>query len=503
MMGQQLQQQSKQFTKRKARRQQAILFNLQNTFPTRLTLVLALTVWCWFGTLAYSHHKLALLDDESLLMNVHFGLPKLYGSSKEQKVNNVENSNLDSVTKEHRFLIFEADRLAGQGAGNLMNGLLAVNLIGEEFDRVVCIIPDYSFLLAFELVNATHQQLCDQFFQEHPPEEVSEYGNGREKRIHMVNYQEPPNECKLKKRLESTEDDLKYIYVQANTYPRWRSVPPNYFFQLYRAKQELLDMLPYDANYPPTTVVHLRQEDGLTDKRKGLDEASLEALGNLLASPSPEDANNINDDDNNNIPYLVTNHVYWYDFFELNYGWLHPNWNLVSHSALKKDWGKRNKAFQLDADDKDENDKDDLYEKPEMTIEEREEKERADKKIQDMQLWADWYTILTAQRVYHTHSDFSISATHWAGSDPSRNNESVIWSRTIMGVTISIRNTKTNEYLPGKLNLEKKFGLWTKTMPPMVNRTGSDLHNCNDELKLASGIRRSMGDPLALSSWQD
>jgi hypothetical protein len=28
-------------------------------------------------------------------------------------------------------------------------------------------------------------------------------------------------------------------------------------------------------------------------------------------------------------------------------------------------------------------------------------------------MWADWYTILTAEIVYHTHSDFSISAIHW------------------------------------------------------------------------------------------
>jgi len=28
-------------------------------------------------------------------------------------------------------------------------------------------------------------------------------------------------------------------------------------------------------------------------------------------------------------------------------------------------------------------------------------------------MWADWYTILTAKMVYHTHSDFSISAIHW------------------------------------------------------------------------------------------
>jgi hypothetical protein len=37
-----------------------------------------------------------------------------------------------------------------------------------------------------------------------------------------------------------------------------------------------------------------------------------------------------------------------------------------------------------------------------------------------MQLWCDWYTILNAREVYHTTSDFSASAIHWANIYPSK-----------------------------------------------------------------------------------
>lgn len=37
----------------------------------------------------------------------------------------------------------------------------------------------------------------------------------------------------------------------------------------------------------------------------------------------------------------------------------------------------------------------------------------AGQSVQTMQMLADWYTILTAKEVYHTHSDFSISAVHF------------------------------------------------------------------------------------------
>mmetsp|Transcript_60348 Transcript_60348/g.148079 ORF Transcript_60348/g.148079 Transcript_60348/m.148079 type:complete len:202 (-) Transcript_60348:195-800(-) len=32
---------------------------------------------------------------------------------------------------------------------------------------------------------------------------------------------------------------------------------------------------------------------------------------------------------------------------------------------------------------------------------------------QGMQMWSDWYTLLNSKLIYHTHSDFSISAARW------------------------------------------------------------------------------------------
>ena len=39
---------------------------------------------------------------------------------------------------------------------------------------------------------------------------------------------------------------------------------------------------------------------------------------------------------------------------------------------------------------------------------------------QPLQMWSDWYTIFHAQRVYHIHSHFSLSAVHWKNNGPSQ-----------------------------------------------------------------------------------
>lgn len=154
---------------------------------------------------------------------------------------------------------------------------------------------------------------------------------------------------------------------------RWPLVPDNLFFIYYRPKKDFLDILPYDPESPPTTVVHLREPDGSSDYRKGLDPESLKALGEALPSDT----------------YLVTNRVEWYDYFESNFHWQHPGWNSVEHSAFGQSWGWRNNPKRS----------------PNKTI------------SQTLQMWADWYVMLTAEKVYHTHSDFSVSAIHWMNLD--------------------------------------------------------------------------------------
>ena len=83
----------------------------------------------------------------------------------------------------------------------------------------------------------------------------------------------------------------------------------------------------------------------------------------------------------------------------------------VIHSAMHRSWGMRGKKFiggsdQLHQDTGGGGDSGKvlMYMETQLPLDENQ---------QHMQLWADWYTILTAKMVYHTHSDFSVSAIHW------------------------------------------------------------------------------------------
>ena len=124
----------------------------------------------------------------------------------------------------------------------------------------------------------------------------------------------------------------------------------------------------------------LRQapDDPTKDKRRGLDEFSFAHLGSLL----PKDT------------FLVTNQVEWFDYFGQNYQWNHPDWQIVAHSGamMHKSWGLRQPEF-------------------------RTSHAAVDVNQQKMQLWADWYTLLTAKTVYHTDSAFSESAIRWQNID--------------------------------------------------------------------------------------
>ena len=127
--------------------------------------------------------------------------------------------------------------------------------------------------------------------------------------------------------------------------------------------------------------MHLQPDDLKGDARGGLDKNSLDFLGQHLPGET----------------FLVTNRVAWFNYFEEKYGWKHANWKEVIHSGLDISWGGRDQPAELSIKD------------------EYADKERipGDKTQQRMQMWSDWYTILTAEMVYHTHSDFSISALHW------------------------------------------------------------------------------------------
>jgi hypothetical protein len=305
-----------------------------------------------------------------------------------------------------RFIIFLPIQ-AGQGLGNIVSGLLAAHLLGEEFNRIVCVSPVYfDFVQMFHPVNPKVIQYC--------PDALRTATNmtpsyRTRKTIRLVNFEHAPDECDLQRQLQSGPDIL---FMVSNTYPRWPKIPQsNYFSKYYRPSAELLQGLPWkttehnasDADIlldgPPTTVVHLRQPDGAQDARKGLDEQTLEALGDALPR---------------NTTYLVTNRVSFYDYFERNYGWKHPNWNTVIHSALHKQWGSREEMETNQQDKQHHNHHLRRHEHdalPFQSVTVSESKQERDR--QALQMWVDWYTISQAKKVYHTHSDFSISAIHW------------------------------------------------------------------------------------------
>jgi hypothetical protein len=317
-----------------------------------------------------------------------------------------------------KYIIFEHIK-GGQGTGNIIAGLLAAHLLAIEFNRIACVSPLYkAFLDAFEPANPVAMDKCPILLAGNLPNRT--HANS----IRLINFEPAPDECVLKDMLAS---DIPVLYVESNTYPRWPAIPDNFFFTNYRAKPELLKVLPYKES--PTTVVHLREPDGKNDPRKGLDNDSLKALGKML----PRDT------------YLVTNRVEWYDKFEEEYGWSHPEWNEVVHSAGKRSWGERGEKeskFHLVSN--------------------------VDREKQNLQMWCDWYTMLTAKFVYHTHSDFSISAIHWQNLD----------SCTIMGWNAT----------SSKLELEEESWRMTGETERLVDRTvdgkgTSNLRKCSGKRK--------------------
>lgn len=325
-----------------------------------------------------------------------------------------------------KFILFQGD-LRGQGVGNHMNGLLAAHLLGDEFQRVVCVSPAFAeFTLAFDPIHPLATQHCPQVIETATTQSLKK---GRRRSyslppkhllLEFANYYSAAhnknlNECDLKQKLAS---DTPVWFLRTNMYPQWPDatfIPNNYFDRFYQPKQILQALLP---SPPPSVVVHLRKEDGPSDQRGGLDNATLQALGEYFITAMEHQR-----------PFLVTNHVAFYIFFE-HLQWRHPPWETVVHSALLN-----GNAFIG------------------QTLSHREQ--------QKLQLWADWYTCLKADTVYHTFSDFSASAIHW--QDPTSQS-----SRIIRGY-----NTTTQR-------LELAVEWWRQERKeralPLVQRT--KLHNC-------------------------
>lgn len=371
----------------------------------------------WQQTMPMEHHRALPVETAVRLPKKTSGWkvgsnPKTDAGVKKPDTASVgvSNSNDSQPAKEQEFVDIHCTNCTkylvfkpiphGQGSGQAMNGLLAAHLLGMEFNRVVCVAPNYtSFLQAFEPVLPQAIQECHTLKLNPKPDLIP-----------LINYHSAPDECVLTTELSS---DNQIVYIVGNTYPGWREVPDNYFTRFYKPTPTLKSILPWSE--PPSTVVHLRKGDRPTDPREGLDTKTLKALGKALPSDT----------------FLVANNVNWFDFFSEKYGWRHPNWRAVRHSAFRSfmGWGNRG----------------------ELT------KEDESAEAQDLQMWSDWYSILCAKKVWHTHSDFSLSAIHWMNVE----------SKTITGVDES-----------GDLQLIDESWRREPLAPPLVDRRKEDLTNC-------------------------
>jgi hypothetical protein len=248
------------------------------------------------------------------------------------------------------------------------------------------------------------------------------------------------SECELRELLLNHREH-PFLYYTGNTYPRWPSAaisPDNnrdYFHEYYQPTPALLEILPWNVSNPPSTVIHLRQGDNRQDQRAGLDDPTLTLLAGYNFSQTAMPLRN-------DQVFLVTNRVEWYHKFP---SWIHPSWDAVPHSSFgaMADWGGSSQQGL-----------------PLFDHDGRNQKRQA-QEASKLQMWADWYTLVCAEQIVHTHSDFSLSAARW--------------NRNIDSWTLRGSNTKD-------LLLQRDFGLEEKEdggfLPPLAERTSSQLKYC-------------------------
>ncbi|VEU34288.1 unnamed protein product [Pseudo-nitzschia multistriata] len=396
----------------------------------------------------------------------------------------------------------------GQGIGNVVSGVLAAHLLAEEFHRTICHAPHpkdeaaiatgkdasaagrgphASFHKAFAWKDPAHAERCDRALGGGATRSVGN-STGAHANTHTTivqnNYDatSEQSECRMKDIL-SNHEDYPIVYYEGNTYPRWPSRSSNssnntinnnnnnthreerdYFHERFEPTPELRAILPWsvaprDSNgaadeptratttitgKPPSIVVHLRDGDGVHDEREGLDEETL----SLLAR---EDFVEAARGKAGGAVFLVTNRIDWYARFP---NWSNPGWTSeIHHSAMDAiRWGSSS-------------------EKPAH--------HQRNKDREALQLWADWYTLLVADRIYHTHSDFSRSAARW-------NERTKSW--TIRGTTSAAGGTEEGQEraeshrLWLQPDLEEKGSGETRGRkngtPRLVDRTGDGLWFC-------------------------
>jgi hypothetical protein len=396
-------------------------------------------------------------------------------------------SDSKNTTSISSFLIYILPKLTGQGLGNIISGILAAHRLAEEFQRTICHMGSYSsFDQAFKWKDLDHIQKCEEVLLD-----VDSWENRRPNSFNTIvqyNYDETSvqSECNIKELLLNYQQ-YPILYYKGNTYPRWptntitlsdendqmqtpshkQNQPRDYFHEKFKPTTHLVDIIPWNIDNPPSIVVHLRDSDGKFDERAGLDNQTLsllaDELNNIASTSVDTDASHHKNkysnskNKNNNHIFLVTNRVEWYDKFP---EWGHPNWSLVHHSALGRiSWGRRRDNEILITD----------YSKS------RSKEEEA------LQMWADWYTLLNAKRIYHTMSDFSRSASRWNEKIQSF---TIVGSATTTAITNMTGKNNINTIITenSKLILRNDLqGFNESYAPRLVNRKKEDLRFCDPE----------------------
>jgi hypothetical protein len=448
-----------------------------------------------------------------------FGPETIQQRSQTTKVANATDV-ATTKTAERGYLVFRPPLQAAQGIGNLLHGLLAVHYLGIEFHWHVCLLPDDwpDFFQAFVLSDTNNHEINDDIM-DHCKTIALQHPSTPRNTLWLVNFAKiPMNECDLRRRLN---DDEPILYIVANTYPRWPALLATNntaemstsgvtkapissisrlgnvsFHDFYQPTPALRKLLPWhdDTNQnetatsiqglflpskplsPPATVVHLRQADGIHDARAGLDAATLDALGQKLRSSST---------------FLVTNQIDYYQYFGQNFGWRHPTWTTaIRHSALPKiHWNPLStKWSHSNISDPHRKSHNTIYDhnlQSQSGFRSQQGKNHGESSspsssLSSLQMWSDWYTLLHAKHVYHTHSDFSLSAAHW-----NRNGQQA--SYTIRGIDKATKRLDLS--LPPWISVPTAINNTTNMFPnqpqktslvlPLSDRTMEQLFHCD------------------------
>ncbi|KAL7566125.1 hypothetical protein ACA910_003897 [Epithemia clementina (nom. ined.)] len=381
----------------------------------------------------------------------------------------------EGAVNSHTHFIVLTGGTNGQGAGNHLQGLLAAHLFGLEFNRTVC-LEWVAFWEAFEYTDPEHEKLC-----QHQAKNIATRSSGN--LVSLWNFGSGKNvdECFLYDKLASRKTLV--VTMSGNTYPGWRTdIPQNFFHRYYKPKDELLNFLPYKQDNPPKVVVHLRFPDGNTDQERGLDEESLAYLGEMLRG---------------NGTYLVTNRPDWYRLFHECCDWIYDtHWEdkPIKHGAMDIIWLPNGQRLRG---------KDKIAEAFNVSTTKRVRGSSFEEHVggndhQNLKLWSDWYTMLRAEKVYHSNSDFSRSAVHWNASttgyqlfgmknedgqqNEQQDNDEKVAAAARVSLSSLLSKRTSKQTSKRTLNLiPAPYDAVSIRIPPLVERIRDDKYHTEDD----------------------